>query len=157
MRTRAALILSALVAGCGPDETPVDDGCDVPATALDVEVGTGLDEFEPITDGAKVSLIYGPQGGFHLWTAIRVRDVSAERVSVELDAVRDDGMRVGGSGAVTVVLVTNPDGTRVRTGLYAYVDVPSDAVGHRVSIAATVTACGEGRGRDSRVVVPEQP
>ncbi len=155
MRAQGALIAAILAAACSPEDPDQPPACDVPEVVLDVAVGTGLDEFQEMADGASTLLVYGPQGGFHIWTAIRVRGASVERVTVELEAVREDGTRVGGGGPIEVTMVASDD-ARVRAGLYTYVDVPEDAEGQRVTITATVTACGHGRGTAQVVVVPER-
>ena len=37
-----------------------------------LELGTGNQIFEPLTNGQGLTIIAGPQGGFHLWAAARI-------------------------------------------------------------------------------------
>jgi hypothetical protein len=64
--------VSALAGACL--ETPRDA---LPADEVPVlEVGTGTYRFEPVTDGDTLPLVFGAQGGWHLWVAIRVSAAS---------------------------------------------------------------------------------
>jgi hypothetical protein len=36
------------------------------------EIGTGADQFELFEEGALLTPVFGPQGGFHIWGAVRV-------------------------------------------------------------------------------------
>lgn len=54
-------LLAALWLACAADP------CDRPT----VEVGTGADAFTPVTEGDAIPIIFGPQGGWHLWGAFR--------------------------------------------------------------------------------------
>jgi hypothetical protein len=88
----------ALLAACddggtgavpGDDDDSVagddDDDDSVPATGcaapLGVTVGTGATSYEPLQDGASVTMVHGPQGGWHVETAGLVT-ASAVEVSV---------------------------------------------------------------------------
>jgi hypothetical protein len=89
---RPALLVAALsLLGCGigprggepndggSEQPPTDAGNTVP----DLEVGTGISAFEPLTDGQSVSIIFGPQGGYHVWAALRLKKSFApERAEV---------------------------------------------------------------------------
>ncbi|MFT4627949.1 MAG: hypothetical protein ACI8PZ_006643 [Myxococcota bacterium] len=57
------------------DTAAVDDPCEL--TAPEVEYGVGSLAFEPTTEGADVVMEHGPQGGWHLTTAVRLARVSA--------------------------------------------------------------------------------
>lgn len=73
----SALLAGATMAGCSsaappPDAArPVDAACSVPTgTSLPwLVVGTGVEGFEPLTDGDAIELVHGPQGGFHVYGA----------------------------------------------------------------------------------------
>jgi hypothetical protein len=91
---RPGLLVAALsLLGCGTGlrgGEPNDGGSEPPqsdagntATVPDLEVGTGTSAFEPLTDGQSVSIIFGPQGGYHVWAALRLKKSFApERVEV---------------------------------------------------------------------------
>ena len=171
MRLALASALTAAVA-CGPGEEPfaadtarhslcehgdavtsADDG-----GALRVEVGGGLDEFSSLSDGGPVEVIYGPQGGYHIWTALRVWDLAAEWAQVTLTArLESEGTEVGMRSAVRVVFpAAGLDGARDRTGLFSFVDDRDSIRGERVVIRAEVESCEQkyGYGFGEIVVVP---
>src|SRR5262245_19352029 len=76
-----------------------------------VDVGTGFDLFIPIRDGDMVPLIHGPQGGYHVWGAVRAENVDRSelklRYSLALEqdprelSVRTDTVDLGAGGEHT--------------------------------------------------------
>lgn len=112
-------LFSAALAGCG--ESRAETG------AVDLSVGTGEDAYQPVAKGSTIPLMKGPQGGFHLWIALRC-DGCKDLAVVEFGA-RDGasgellsypGLQqrvafpIGGgvddvSGLVTHVTSTDPD------------------------------------------------
>jgi hypothetical protein len=66
-RWAPSVVLAAVAAhiGCGPSTPGIDGGRGADAT---VAVGTGPDDYEEIPrEGGTVELVYGPQGGYHVW------------------------------------------------------------------------------------------
>lgn len=47
----------------------------VPDGPLEIELGTGEVDFEPLADGDEIDVINGPQGGFHVLGSVRARFV----------------------------------------------------------------------------------
>jgi hypothetical protein len=43
-----------------------------------VELGTGFQYFEPLSEGQKVEIIFGPQGGYHVWVHFRMQNMVPE-------------------------------------------------------------------------------
>ncbi len=157
---RYALCLAGLLA-CGPTlpSDPRVDLAPVPSTpaTLDIEVGGGATDFIPLTDGDPVDIIHGSQGGYHIWTSVRIHDTSVEEGTVNLSArFESDGARVGSpSGwAASPVLV---DGARVQSGMRDFVDAPSAAAGKRIVLRAEVVTSDGRHGAGERVVVPRSP
>lgn len=136
----------AVLMGCdsagGPDAGP--ENCDAAASSegMALEVGTGQTEFEPLQTRDSIPITYGPQGGTHLWIALRVR--GAEEVSpVQLQVRSPDGIRVfGAQSAVTVNLgPTDNDGWRERAGLFGFLDDPEEVRDQAVILWARVGDC----------------
>jgi hypothetical protein len=71
-----------MTSGC-LDALPVEDP-PLPEPEPILEVGTGTFRFEPLADGAPLPLIYGAQGGWHVWVAIRVHGVADASGSFEV-------------------------------------------------------------------------
>lgn len=79
----------ALSAGCGDNLGPEDVDGSLPSEASLVVGSTSLDRkrFVEVEDGADVPLVAGSQGGFHVWTGLRLRG-AAGRLRVEREARR---------------------------------------------------------------------
>lgn len=101
-RAAAAGLLAALLSACdGP--SPADAGADggqCLRAPTELELGTGVDSslrnFRPLADGDAVSLIPGPQGGQHIWMALRGRGFDPSLPRIELRAYRPaDGALIG--------------------------------------------------------------
>ena len=70
--------LAAVCAGCSSDtggdgdaSTDVDASTDPPRTDPWMEIGTGVTEFEPLTEGQEIPIVQGPQGGYHVWGGLQ--------------------------------------------------------------------------------------
>ncbi len=125
-RRECLAALALLVAGCstqvepppgptGPLSQPCPSGrtCD-----FEMELGTGLVEFEPLDDGAEVVVVQGPQGGFHIWLSTRCRSC-AEQVIIEygVRGTADDAWLLG-TPLRGVVNMDEQDGWQQALGLY---------------------------------------
>jgi hypothetical protein len=101
-----AACLALGLAACGPGPLgptdsgrqeappPADGGTDAGTSATappPLEVGTGLSGFEPVSDGQSLEVIFGPQGGYHVWAAIRAskKDVTPDRAQVRVKLIKD--------------------------------------------------------------------
>ncbi len=103
------LTLAALCAcGGGENEPPPPDPPLDGALMLGSAAATGSG-FVDITDGDEVELVPGAQGGFHIWTTLRVKGTSGELFLAR------EARQVS-------------DGTLVLLALDQYIDVPSDAM-----------------------------
>jgi len=78
MTRRVAWLVAACLAGCGDDGVPP-----IPAEAS-IEIGSGQAEFVAVEDGATVDLVFGCQGGQHIWIALRMRNMNPRSAIVEL-------------------------------------------------------------------------
>lgn len=126
---------------------------DTPAS-LDVEVGTGFAEFVAVADGAPVDLTYGSQGGFHIWTSVRIRDATVQQAMINVSSRFEAGGAPAGSpsgSAATPVLI---DGARVQLGLRNVIDQASAVRGQRIILRAEVIASDGRHGASERVVIP---
>lgn len=78
--------LAALaLAGCSAPGLPSSSDAE-PCSALRVELGTGPDDgrgYLPLADGQRAPLVHGPQGGFHVWSNLRARDLCSTRLRIE--------------------------------------------------------------------------
>jgi len=89
-----------------------------------LEVGTGVDAFTPLHDGDDLPLVAGPQGGHHVWGALRATDVDpgdpydfAARDNPLLSmTLQRDGDILGGFRNLPRGLFPTDDGAFIRTG-----------------------------------------
>jgi hypothetical protein len=133
LRTVRSLPLALLLTACSPPPL------------ITCEIGTGATTFESLTPGEPVDVILGPQGGHHLWTAVRVKgDPNLDRIQVVMSGTVDDtGAMMGPGAIVPAVLMPDPTlpGTRSAAGMTNFVDHPTDLHGMSVTMhidAATV-------------------
>ena len=129
-----------------------DDGGVLPL----LELGTGTQSFERLSDGQSARVIAGPQGGFHLWASARIRSPLDPKLIRLIVAVKmADGV---------VLTSTDYRVTMVKNGSFfewyamtALVPDPAAVMGKRTTMELTAT---DGAGRtatDSRTVVPFGP
>jgi hypothetical protein len=131
-----------------------DAAPDAPDDAPALEIGTGTWRFEAVEDGGAVPLVYGAQGGWHLWIALRVRGVEADSASVEFVHGPADAAD-GGSRTAHGIYLDPPDaeGRRVYLGWPAILRDPACAVGRRYRVEATLRPASGGRISASREVL----
>jgi hypothetical protein len=67
--------------GPGPIVTEPDARPPDPNKACELQLGTGVRQFEPLRDGDTVALYKGPQGGYMIYLSIRARGFVRDRVS----------------------------------------------------------------------------
>ena len=75
---REAIIMGAVLivsSACG------DERC---GAQPEVIIGTGLTVFDALEDGDSLALEWGPQGGQHVWMALRLRDIYVENPEISL-------------------------------------------------------------------------
>lgn len=127
----------------------------VPNTAptLSVEVGTGSADYVPLADGDPVELIYGTQGGWHVWTAVRVRDATVQDVRINLYARFEDGALAGDPSAVAARLDPANDASRTHTAMRNLIRDGNQARGRRVVLRLEVIANDGRHGAGERLVV----
>ncbi len=113
----------------GPTST--GDTSTLPTCSPSVELGTGELAFESL-DGT-IDMIHGPQGGWHVVTAVRLCDLG-DSATVSFLATRvDDDLAVGGSGTVQRLLLPDGPCCHVAVDVFTYLlvpgyDVPPDAL-----------------------------
>jgi len=118
MRLVPALLVGALAAGCDdPPPLPFDGGgidaggCGGPPA--EIELGTGIDSslrnYRALADGDPVSLVPGPQGGQHIWIALRGRGFDPSLPRIELRAYRSSDNLLIGRLRIRLPMLTAPE------------------------------------------------
>lgn len=122
-------------------------------SSLQVEVGTGAVTFTPLAENDPVELTYGPQGGFHIWTAVRIKSTRATSAQVNLRAVLDDGTLAGPPSRAAARLEVQADGTSVAVGLRNFIENTAEKKGHHLTLKAEVIASDQTHGAGERTVL----
>lgn len=160
MRLRAlaiALVAPVLAAGlCAPPEpTPPDQpgDCQPGPGELTVEPGTGLEAFVPLATEATAEMVYGSQGGMHVWTSVRATGFGTATVDIDVDAFDVfSGATVGHGGAYELrlnQLAGQSAGTCDYHGMRLFLNGRYALSGGLVRLVAKVTA------RDGRTAAGE--
>lgn len=163
-----------LLLACQP--APVDDTGDDPSTlpvgdidaacmneAATVELGTGDTGFVPLADGDHVTMVHGPQGGWHVLASARVAytlDVVA--ITYTIDAL---GSEVSWNRYV-VDLVPEDTCVGAYAGMYGYLDVsrlaegdadtpPELLVGAELTLTLVIEDHDGRTATDSRTVIAD--
>jgi hypothetical protein len=64
-----------LVAACTADSSDDAEDTDVAPVPTEARLGTGTDAFVPVEDGDEITIVFGPQGGYHLDGSMRASGV----------------------------------------------------------------------------------
>ncbi len=117
---RVAFSALVVLAACSSGSDGTDDAVDarVPDAStrdggalegdFEVEVGTGLLEFEAITPGEELALVQGPQGagrmgGYHIWMSVRIAGIDL----IDVDSI---ALTITSSGGVDEAMVSHRPG-----------------------------------------------
>lgn len=102
------------------------EGC--ASHAATVEIGGGAITFEPATDGADLTMVHGPQGGWHVLGSARLRYVNPI-VSIHYTVeVLPEGSLIADNTYRVQILEDDPCGG-YYPGMYGYLDVRALADG----------------------------
>lgn len=113
----------------GSDSGSADDtGWSCADEGPHLEVGTGEEAYEALTSGDPVTMVHGPQGGWHvlgsvrIWNMAPIVDIHFVVTSLTHDAVVADNR-------YRVATVVEGDCTGLFWGMYGYLDVHEIAEG----------------------------
>jgi hypothetical protein len=153
------VVASASCGPSGPVGPQVVPPVEVPATAptLLVDVGTGTSEFVELADGDPVVLVSGGQGGYHVWTGVRVHDARITDARINLSARLEDGKSAGPTSSAATSFSVLGDGSRGAAGLRDFIDRPDLVLGKRVVLRVEVIASDQRHGAAEKVVTVRDP
>ena len=148
--TAIAILGCSETAPCPTGETP------------SVTLGTGLRNFEPLTEGAQIEIVQGPQGGYHFFGSVHVTgldqgdptDLSDARNPTTEFRVFHNAMRVDAlaSRYTQGLLSTDDCTTFAMIGRLVILDIADDdqLAGKRVRFEVEVTDTRGRRATDVR-------
>lgn len=118
------------------------------------EVGTGVTNFEPLADGDEVSIVAGPQGGYHINTSARVFDMGDSYpilISASLRLTATDEYLGPGISVGRLNESLSPE--IVALGLRNFVNDPQQARGQQVTLSIVVEDANGAQAFDECIVV----
>jgi hypothetical protein len=120
-----------------------------------VELGAGYPDFESLADGQSVELVAGPQGGWHIDTAVWFGGFGPNGITLTYDAVDTSAQRVSyitqGELYETNVLAADEGWYRVGDRIVMDIDRADEVVGQELILRVTA-ALGEQTWSDERSV-----
>lgn len=151
---RIAFVCFSMVVACGSNGKRPDDVVAVPSTpeTLVVDVGTGEFDFQELAPGDPVTLVHGAQGGYHVWTAIRVHDAALRDVRVNLSSRFEDGTPGGTASGAAASLVPGPEATASAAGLRNFVQDAQGARDKKLVLRVEVVAADQRHGSAEKLV-----
>lgn len=88
-----------------------------------MEIGHGETGFESVDENTLVSCIFGPQGSYHVWAAIRLHNIEPSAVLVDTTAeIGGTAVGAGFAAPLNSEWTVNPDGTADIFGQFLYLD-----------------------------------
>jgi hypothetical protein len=171
------MLLGSIGAGCsgkGPDDGADSGGTDGCASGdITVDAGTGTDTYQPLIDGDTVTLVHGPQGGWHVETGGLV-DRSESEVSIMPQVTVPDlgDLRIAGDQEPTYIALVGYDDTKCQgtfSDVNAFIDTEAGTtglddqaficslVGKTLMVTVTVSDILSGRTGADTVSVIAQP
>ncbi len=132
-------------------------GCDLDYTIdgpPELELGTGEFAYEAMTDGDELTIINGPQGGYHLLLGVRMRNMDPNRVRMASTVVNvESGDMIGETLFFRGTFFRGESDDWEYAGLPAQVE-PSDVRGREVMITLEVTDRDDRVATDTMLVIP---
>jgi hypothetical protein len=168
----ARFIASSLVLlGCGDNHHPTPDAAPcVINGAAEVTLGTGPEDgmgYLPMVDGQTVTLTFGVQQGFHVWTNIRARNVCFHNLKVKRTATLVSNGELFSNSSDQLTLVAASDPTLAAQGWGELPDSRPTFMcpnitgmplpGQMVRIDVEITDTDGRTASDHHVVIPECP
>lgn len=155
-----AMVFALAWTGCGnvpPSFTEVDGGVllEDGTFAPYLELGSGALRFAPLEDGSVVEIIHGPQGGYHVEAAVRLRPpMNPEDLLVRVN-LYDGDERLG---MTDYQVDLTPAGSYFeRAGILVPVRDGPAASGKTLRLTAEATDLQGRHAFDARTVIGQQP
>ncbi len=121
-----------------------------------LELGTGASEFTPLRDGDAVDIVRGPQGGFHIWGALRASpELDPQAIAVKYFVYSATGAEIS-VNAYRINLTQREDHSEWH-GLLGIVPEPAVVTGTEVLLRIEVVDSALQTAADERRVTAQGP
>lgn len=159
--TLLLIALLALAGACSPPGSGPDGGRtldpDGGATLPMLTIGTGADRFIGLSDGDTVDIVRGPQGGHHIWGALRVRaPLDPRQIAIVYRVLADGSRQELSSTGYRLDLLAN-GAEHEWFGLLGLIPNPSVVSGKAVYLRLEVSDARGQRAEDERRVTTRGP
>jgi hypothetical protein len=108
-----------------------------------VQVGTGQTDYVPATDGETVQMEQGPQGGHHIWMAVRMQNLKQTGSVTTLTSGQPDTGLAGPSTSYVFTFNADQGGYCKLFGLRYQLDITGTDyhtfLGHPLDVTVTIT------------------
>ncbi|MDP3234398.1 MAG: hypothetical protein Q8S33_10260 [Myxococcales bacterium] len=155
------VVMAALLSCTPPVPVPVPEQDAGPTTTEDggvlplLELGTGTQSFERLSDGQSAQVIAGPQGGFHIWASARIRAPLDPKLIQLRVIVKSAGIELT-STDYRVTMVPNRSFFEWYA-MTALVPDPAAVMGQPTTVELIATDSANRTATDSRTVIPFGP
>ncbi len=105
---------------CGGLDDTGTEGCFASSPVL--EIGTGAQEYEALRAGDSVTMVHGPQGGWHMLGSVRLHNMD-QIVEIHFTITDVDSGVVVSDNSYRVALVMDEECAGYFPGMYGYVFV----------------------------------
>jgi hypothetical protein len=117
-----------------------------------IAIGTGRENFEPISNGDNIEMTFGPQGGWHIWGSIQATN-TRNVIRIHFEAIDIESGETVVDVTHQVALAMENDCTGSYTGMYGFLklealysgelDTPPELIcGHLLEVRMTVSDSG---------------
>ncbi len=142
LRLHLSLSLACALTACG--EQPVESDAAIDADdAASLEIGTGLEAYEALSDEAQtLEIVYGPQGGYHVYLSMRVTGLEPDTLLWTVVRERDAGVLANLELNARPGTFRPVDGALERVGDWVVLAVnsPADVTMDALRVEARVTS-----------------
>ncbi len=122
-----------------------------------ITVGTGAENYAPLSDGDEVHIARGLQGGTHIWGAVRASR-GLDPIQIELKySVLKNGVEIGGEPSVFRINLIGHGEFNEVAGLRGIVPDPEAVAGQELVLKIVATATGGRAAEHQRKVIARVP
>jgi hypothetical protein len=119
-----------------------------------IELGTGEYAYEPVEDGQDIPLIHGPQGGYHVWVGLRMRDMNPNGMRLDTAVeLADTATPVGRPLFFRFTMFRGESGEFEYAGLPEQLE-PAEVEGRAIRIEVVATDRGGRTATDAMIAIP---
>lgn len=152
----ACIILLTALNACGGETGAEVDPCKLDGQQPLVVVGEGRDAYAPLAEGAVMPIEAGPQGGHHVWVALRTKGLGSRGSVISITGRADEIPATVGPFNTIFELHPAADGWCEVSGVRFQIDqeIPVEMFdGKMMSLTARVSDKASAAAEDTRDVI----